>query len=92
MTGYTIGIHGEFAYYNDWHYVGRSRCSDSPRRTRTSSPASTLVPQYLNYLANHPSTARHLATKLARRFVSDTPVGALIASLANVYLGQTRPR
>ena len=22
MTGYTVGVHGEFAYYNDWHYVG----------------------------------------------------------------------
>ena len=45
-----------------------------------------MVPQYLSYLANHPSTARHLATKLARHFVSDSPSDALVTSLANVYL------
>jgi uncharacterized protein (DUF1501 family) len=22
VTGWTVGRHGEFAYYNDWHYVG----------------------------------------------------------------------
>jgi uncharacterized protein (DUF1800 family) len=36
----------------------------------------------LDILAAHPSTARHIATKLARRFVSDTPPAALIARAA----------
>ena len=34
--------------------------------------------QVLDILAAHPSTARHIATKLATRFVSDTPPSALV--------------
>ncbi len=41
---------------------------------------------YLTYLAHHPATATHLATKLAIRFVSDTPPPALVRRLAKVYL------
>lgn len=36
------------------------------------------IEQVLDILAAHPSTARHLATKLATRFVSDTPPSALV--------------
>ncbi len=40
----------------------------------------------LDLVAAHPSTARHLARKLAIRFVSDTPPEALVDDLARVYL------
>jgi uncharacterized protein (DUF1800 family) len=40
----------------------------------------------LQHLARHPSTARHLATKLARRFVADEPPPALVDRLASTYL------
>lgn len=40
----------------------------------------------LAFLARHPSTARHLATKLVRRFVSDAPPPALVDRLAATYL------
>ena len=36
------------------------------------------IEQVLDILAAHPSTARHIATKLAVRFVSDTPPKALV--------------
>jgi uncharacterized protein (DUF1800 family) len=36
----------------------------------------------LDILAKHPSTARFIATKLARRFVSDTPPAALVDRMA----------
>ena len=36
----------------------------------------------LDILAAHPSTATHIATKLAQRFVSDTPPASLIARAA----------
>ena len=39
----------------------------------------------LTDLAAHPSTARHLATKLARHFVADEPPPALVAHLAQAY-------
>jgi uncharacterized protein (DUF1800 family) len=40
----------------------------------------------LDILAKHPSTARHLARKLATRFVSDNPSDALIDRAAAVYV------
>lgn len=40
----------------------------------------------LDLLARHPATARHLATKLARRFVSDTPPPALVERVAKAFL------
>ncbi|WCJ65864.1 DUF1800 domain-containing protein [Agrobacterium tumefaciens] len=39
----------------------------------------------LRDLAHHPSTARHLAFKLARHFVSDQPPVALVAKIAAAY-------
>ncbi|MDB5711177.1 MAG: hypothetical protein JWL96_3247, partial [Sphingomonas bacterium] len=40
----------------------------------------------LNDLAVHPSTATHLATKLARHFAGDTPPPALVERLQATYL------
>jgi uncharacterized protein (DUF1800 family) len=40
----------------------------------------------LDLLAGHPSTARHLAYKLAQRFVADEPPAALVARAADTFL------
>jgi uncharacterized protein (DUF1800 family) len=40
----------------------------------------------LKDLARHPATARFLALKLCRRFVSDDPSSALVSSVASAYL------
>jgi uncharacterized protein (DUF1800 family) len=40
----------------------------------------------LDMLARHPSTARFIATKLARKFVSNEPPAALVDRLAQVFL------
>lgn len=42
--------------------------------------------QVLDRLAMHPSTARHLAWKLAQRFVADAPPPSLVDRGATVYL------
>jgi uncharacterized protein (DUF1800 family) len=39
----------------------------------------------LDHLARHPSTARFIATKLVRRFVSDAPPPALVERVAGTY-------
>jgi uncharacterized protein (DUF1800 family) len=39
----------------------------------------------IDILAHHPSTAKFLATKLVRRFVSDTPPDSLVQSVAATY-------
>lgn len=40
----------------------------------------------IRILAHHPSTARFVSTKLARKFVSDTPPPSLIDKMASAYL------
>jgi uncharacterized protein (DUF1800 family) len=40
----------------------------------------------LNFLATHPATARHVATKLARHFAGDDPPPALVDRLAKRFL------
>ncbi len=39
----------------------------------------------LEILSRHPSTAKHIATKLVRHFVSDTPPPALVDRVANAF-------
>ncbi len=52
----------------------------------SGSPAGPQeVEDALDMLARHPSTARHLAFKLARRFVADAPPPALVERLARVF-------
>ena len=43
----------------------------------------------LDILAAHPATAKHLATKLGRRFISDAPPTAFVERITSVFL-QTR--
>jgi uncharacterized protein (DUF1800 family) len=42
--------------------------------------------QVLDILAKHPATARFIATKLARRFVADTPPPSLVDRAAKTFL------
>jgi len=54
---------------------------------RRIAPGGQLEGEHaLDVLARHPSTARHLATKLARRFVADVPPPALVDRLAQRFL------
>jgi uncharacterized protein (DUF1800 family) len=41
--------------------------------------------QVIELLARHPSTAKFISTKLARRFVSDTPPPSLVARMAKTF-------
>ena len=41
--------------------------------------------EVLDILANHPATARFISTKLARRFVSDTPPQALVDRATDTF-------
>lgn len=51
-----------------------------------AAEGEAVATSYLTYLARHPKTARRIATKLAVRFVSDTPSATLVDRLAQVYL------
>lgn len=41
----------------------------------------------LDYLATHPATAHHIATKLARHFAGDDPPASLVGKLESAFLG-----
>ena len=86
LTGMGIDFEtGEYLWRDMHHY--RGKLSLLGWTNDNASPAGTpVVDSYLNHLARHPKTARRIATKLAVRFVSDTPPATLVDRLAQVYL------
>ncbi|RFB81624.1 DUF1800 domain-containing protein [Methylovirgula sp. 4M-Z18] len=88
ITGWTfagregrIGEPGTFAFIPNWHepgpkiLLGKSYDQDGLAQGEAA----------LSDLARHPSTATHIATKLARHFVADNPPPALVAKLAKAF-------
>jgi len=86
LTGWTIanGANGgAFTFRRESHDAGAKMILG------VQFPAGQGVDdgeQVLDMLAKHPATAKFIATKLARRFVSDTPPAALVDRAANVFL------
>ena len=68
------------------HYVGPVTVMGFSHPNDVAAQGPVAVREFYDYVAFHPSTANFLATKLARRFVSDDPPAALVARLAGVYL------
>lgn len=52
----------------------------------TATDGRDVTHRFLSYLARHPATARRIATKLVRQFVSDDAPASLVDQLAAVYL------
>ncbi|MEP9365169.1 DUF1800 domain-containing protein [Nocardioides sp. CN2-186] len=87
LTGWTVDMWDTFAarYDKYEHYRGPVTVMDFHAANR-SAEGQQVARDYLTYLAHHPATARRVATKLAVKFVSDTPSDALLSDLAEVYL------
>ncbi|MCL8025631.1 DUF1800 domain-containing protein [Nocardioides bruguierae] len=87
LTGWRVDINDTWQrlYVPEYHATGAVRVG-SFRSANRSSDGRAVTRQYLHYLAHHPDTARHLATKLATAFVSDDPPRTLVTQLAKVYL------
>ena len=64
-----------------WHQPGPKQVLG---RTHPTGPEG--LESVLQQLAAHPSTARFIATKLARHLVADEPPPALVARLADTFL------
>jgi uncharacterized protein (DUF1800 family) len=87
LTGWGLNAAGTtFRYDPANHHVGALTVMsfEAPKVPATSG--ASVIRNYLNYLAHHPCTATHLATKLAIRFVSDDPPAGLVSRLAKTYL------
>lgn len=85
LTGLTVS-NSAFAYAPGRHYVGPVSIAGFHTANASAASGLSAITAYLDYLAHHPATAKRIATKLATRFVSDTPSASLIATLAKTYL------
>jgi uncharacterized protein (DUF1800 family) len=84
FTGWTIGRPGEqgFRFAAAMHDRGAKKILGE---TITSGGGIEDGERVLDLLARHPSTATHIARKLAERFVSDTPPQALVDRAAAAF-------
>lgn len=79
-----IGKTGRFIYYKPWHdrfnklILGKYIPADQPDMQDGHD--------VLDLLAYHPGTARYIARKLARRFISDTPPDPVVEAAAATFL------
>jgi uncharacterized protein (DUF1800 family) len=83
FTGWTVAFRrgGDFVFRADRHDAGAKTVLG---RRLAAGRGLEDGEEVLDLLAAHPATARHLATKLAVRFVSDRPPAALVDRLAAV--------
>jgi len=78
-----VGISGNFLYYKPWHdrfnkiVLGRYIPADQEDLKDGHD--------VLDLLANHPGTARFIARKLCRRFISDVPPESIVQAVANTF-------
>jgi uncharacterized protein (DUF1800 family) len=85
FTGWTID-----RPQTDGHFIFRPRMHDGGEKIVLGQriPAGggrDDGERVIEILTRHPATARFVATKLVRRFVSDTPPPALVARVAGTY-------
>lgn len=86
LTGWQCDRFGtwERFYAPEHHKTGPVRVLGFSDQNQ-SADGREMSRQYLRYLANHPSTARRVARRLAVRFVSDEPSAALVTHVANAF-------
>ena len=85
LTGWTLargGQGGGFVFRPQVHDAGAKTILGVPFPAGRGQDEGDKV---LDLLASHPKTAQYIATKLARRLVSDTPPPALVARAARTF-------
>ncbi len=81
----------EIDYAEAYHFRFRSELHDAGEKTVMghvfeAGGGREEGVELIRMLAHHPSTARHVATQLATRFVADQPSTTLVDHLAEVFL------
>ena len=79
---FSDGARGEFEFRENIHEPGSQRILGKRYEDGGVGQGEAV----LHDLARHPSTAKHVATKLVRHFVADDPPAELVEWLAAVYL------
>ncbi|HXW72837.1 MAG TPA: DUF1800 family protein [Methylocella sp.] len=88
LTGWTtagpegrMGEPGTFVFVPNWHEPGAQVLLSRDYAQQGVAQGESA----LSDLARHPATATHIATKLARHFISDDPPPAVTEKLAGVF-------
>ena len=76
--------YGTFVYRQNYAHDGELSLLNGAWTTAGKS-GKARGDSLLDFLAGHPTTARHIAYKICRRFVSDSPPESLVSSAAAVY-------
>lgn len=74
-------VHGAFEFHEGFHEPGAKTVLG---RTYAENGEQEGL-DVLDALARHPSTARHIATKLVRHFVADDPPAEAVGRIAQVF-------
>ena len=85
LTGWTVKEHfwrGQFTFDQDAH----DRGSKTVLGLEIGNEGQAEAEAVLELLAAHPSTARFISAKLARRFLSDAPPEDIVARAAAVFM------
>ncbi|MBI5945383.1 MAG: DUF1800 family protein [Chloroflexi bacterium] len=85
LTGWNVKEHfwlGDFVFKEDLHDTGEKNVLGLSIQPSGIKEAE----QVIEMLVKHPSTAKFICTKLARRFIADNPPQALIEKAAQTFL------
>ncbi len=85
LTGWNVKEHfwlGDFVFKEDLHDTGEKNVLGLSIQPSGQAEAE----QVIEMLVKHPSTAKFICTKLARRFIADNPPQALIEKAAQTFL------
>jgi uncharacterized protein (DUF1800 family) len=94
MTGWKVKDHsnrvytnyedtGEFYFYEPWHDKFEKTILGNHWGNNELAPGDIL--EFFDILAYHPGTARHIAGKLCRRFISHEPEQSVIDAVADSF-------
>jgi len=85
LTGWNVKEHfwlGDFVFKADIHDTGEKKVLGLTIQPADQSEAE----QVIEYLVTHPSTARFISTKLARRFIADEPPQDIVEKATQTFL------
>lgn len=85
LTGWSVKEHfwlGDFVFKEDQHEPGEKNVLGLAIQESGQSEAE----QVIEHLALHPSTAKFICTKLARRFIADDPPQEIVEKAAQTFL------
>jgi len=74
---------GKVEFHPEWHDDGEKRVLG---RVIPAGLGARDLDAVIDLVSLHPSTARHLATKLCRRFIADDPPGAVVDRVASAFI------